>query len=393
MIRTMVFACLLAFSSVPSLAQEFSALARIDPAGSVITDDRRSLQLTLSQTVPYRVYTLDGPPRLVLDFKEVDFTGFQPEDINAEDVRFGRVANGWSRLVVPLPGPLGISRADMVTQQDASPVRIEVDLSSVSAEEFARQSGAQDQRAEPKVDRAIQTDDGKLVVVIDPGHGGIDPGAVRGDVTEAELMLRFAREMKEIFARSGNYEVILTRNEDVFVSLEGRIALAHQVNADVFLSLHADAISQGIARGAQIYTLSEEASSVASAKLAERHDRDQILAGVDLTGQDDEIATVLMTLARRETEPRTEALAEAIVWGLKDRGIRLHKRARERASFSVLKAPEIPSVLIEIGFLSSPDELAKLQDASWRAKAAQALVSSIIAWEAEDKARKPLIRQ
>ncbi|MBT0956426.1 N-acetylmuramoyl-L-alanine amidase [Alphaproteobacteria bacterium KMM 3653] len=391
------------FAPQGALAQGFSALARVDAARSDYSAGRggAELSLTLSQPVPYRVYTLTDPARLVLDFREVDFTGFDALAFAGEGLRVGRFQPGWSRMVLEMDEPMVIGTAGMVTGAADGTVRIDVTLEAASAEVFAQQSGPPPgSRSFPDPasalappPRRVLDPDRPLRVVLDPGHGGIDPGAVREGVNEADLMLSFARQMREEFARSGDYEVFLTRDEDVFVSLEGRIALTHRLRADVFISLHADAIAEGVARGAQVYTLSEEASSAASAKLAERHDRQDLLSGVDLSGQSDRIAAVLMDMARVETAPRTDALADAIVWGLKDSDIALHRRARETASFSVLKSPDIPAVLLEIGFLSSPSELAKLTDPAWRSRAAAAIVRAVIAWEAEDRARAPLVRQ
>jgi N-acetylmuramoyl-L-alanine amidase len=168
--------------------------------------------------------------------------------------------------------------------------------------------------------------------------------------------------------------------------LPQRVSLARAAGADVFISLHADALAEGRATGTTIYTLSDEASDEASALLAERQDRTDILAGVDLTAHDDQIATVLMDLARRETTPRTDRLADALVDGLKNTLGKLHKRPRLEAGFSVLKAPDIPSVLIELGFMSSEKDLDRLRDQVWRSQAAVGIVDALDLWALEDAA-------
>ncbi len=226
--------------------------------------------------------------------------------------------------------------------------------------------------------------------MLDPGHGGIDPGAERDKVTEAGLMLTFARELKEALVRAGGFTVVMTRAEDIFVPLETRISIARLSGADAFLALHADALAEGEAVGATIYTLSDEASDEASATLAERHDRDDLLSGVDLTGQDDVVAGVLMDMARAETAPRTDRLAEALVAAIQAEGLKMHRRPRQQASFSVLKSPEIPSVLIELGFLSSARDLARLTDPAWREKMTKALVAGLKAWAVADAAATQL---
>ncbi|TKA95299.1 N-acetylmuramoyl-L-alanine amidase, partial [Cereibacter changlensis] len=234
---------------------------------------------------------------------------------------------------------------------------------------------------------------GPLVVVLDPGHGGLDPGAERGGLSEAQLMLSFARELKELLLRDGGFRVAMTREEDSFVPLETRITLAHEAQAHVFVSLHADALAEGEAVGATLYTLSEEASDVAGAALAERHDRDDLLSGVDLTGQDDLVAKVLMDIARVETMPRSERLSLALEASVKAADLPMHRHARQSAGFSVLKSPDIPSILVELGFLSSPEDLARLQDPVWRAAMAGALLDGLKVWTAEDAALSKLLRR
>ncbi len=231
-----------------------------------------------------------------------------------------------------------------------------------------------------------------MFVVLDPGHGGIDPGAEYDGAVEGDLMLTFARELQEVLLRAGNFKVVLTREGDVFVPLEARVSLARNVGADVFLSLHADALVEGCASGATIYTQSDRASDIASRKLAERHDRADLLAGVDLSDQDDVIATILMELARTETAPRTDKLANALVSGLAQ-AVGVHKRPRLSAGFSVLKAPDIPSVLIELGFLSSPRDLQRLRDPEWRKRAAKGVRVALQAWAAADAADALLLRK
>ncbi|WP_372834077.1 N-acetylmuramoyl-L-alanine amidase family protein, partial [Puniceibacterium confluentis] len=241
--------------------------------------------------------------------------------------------------------------------------------------------------------RPVPQGAGPVVVMIDPGHGGIDPGAEAGSASEADLMLTFARELREVLLRAGGFEVAMTRDTDSFISLEGRVALAHAAGADVFVSLHADSIDEGIARGAAVYTLAEDASDAASAALAERHDRDDLLAGVDLSGADDRVANVLLDLARLDNTPRSQAMAQHLLDGIRNAVGRVHKRPLRQAGFSVLKAADIPSALIELGFLSTAGELANLQDPAWRAGMAAGIRDGLQAWALEDAALARLRRQ
>jgi len=199
-------------------------------------------------------------------------------------------------------------------------------------------------------------------------------------------VLTFAREFKELLSRSGRFRVVLTRDDDVFVPLETRVSVARASGAHLFLSLHADALAEGEAVGATLYSLDDRASDEASRALAERHSRDDLLSGVDLNGQDDLVAQVLMDMARTETMPRTERLAGQLEAAIKGAGLKMHRQAHQKAGFSVLKSPDIPSLLVELGFLSSAEDLARLSDPDWRARMAKALMAGVIAWADEDAA-------
>jgi len=205
-------------------------------------------------------------------------------------------------------------------------------------------------------------------------------------------MLTFARELREVLVRAG-FEVVLTREDDVFVSLERRVARAHRARADLFISLHADSLAAGVAHGATVYTLSESASDAASAALAERHNRADLLAGLDLGGTDDVVADVLMDLARLDTQPRAEALARAMVDGIASATGHVNSRPLRSAGFSVLKAADIPSVLLEAGFLSTPEDLERLTDPDWRARLARGVRDGVRAWAAADAAEAALRRR
>ena len=377
----------------PVVAQELSALARLQPASSQIGDSGQGLAVTLSlsQPVPWRVRLLDAPPRVVFDFREVDWTGLSGMPMtsaNVKELRAGAYRAGWSRLVLELVQPMVVSAAQMSTTGETL---VDVRLVPATATQFAAKANLPEPDAWtlPKpavVAKPAVRGTGPLIVVLDPGHGGLDPGAERGDQTEAQLVLTFARELKELLLRDGNFSVVLTREEDVFVPLEARISVARAAGAHVFISVHADALSQGDAVGATVYTLSAEANSAASATLAERHDRDDLLAGVDLTQQDDVVAEVLMDMARTKTIPRTERLSQALQVAITGRGLVMHRNPQQKASFSVLKSPDIPSVLLELGFMSSDKDLARLVDPAWRQNMAEALRTALTAWAKEDAA-------
>lgn len=398
-----LFLCLWAVCATSAAAQDLSGLARVDREASALTDDGTGahMVLSLSQGVPYRVYTLADPARLVLDFREVDWTGLDLDAFDRSDavtgLRAGTFRPGWSRLVAQLTGPYAIDQVGLTTDGETGRAQLDVTISSADPDLFAAQSGAPhdprwDLPPPAKLDMPRARAGGVVRVMLDPGHGGIDPGAERGAINEKSLMLTFARELEEALLRAGGFEVYFTRTGDYFVSLERRIAMAHEAQVDVFLSLHADSLADGGAHGATVYMLSDDASDVASAKLAERHDRDELLSGVDLSTADDQVTAVLLDLARQETAPRTEILANALVSGISNTGGPMNRRPLRRAAFSVLKAADIPSVLVEIGFLSSPRDLKNLQDPDWRASMAEGIRDGLQVWLREDSEMRPLVR-
>ncbi|WP_187431603.1 N-acetylmuramoyl-L-alanine amidase AmiC [Roseobacter fucihabitans] len=408
MIRHLAFltACIwMGLASLSALsAQEMTATARVDADQSRIKDrwfGKTDIELHLSQGVPFRVFTLANPPRLVLDFRTVDWSGLRAADLLAgtdalSNLRFGNFQPGWSRLVADLEGPMLPDEVTMRLNEATGRAVLSITMAATEPDAFQARAGApQDAlwpQPQPQQVPAPLVDD-RFVVAIDPGHGGVDPGAERENVNEKELMLMLAFELREALLRSGVSDVVLTREADVFVSLEGRVAIAHRAGADVFISLHADALSEGGAQGATVYVLSEAASDKATAHLAARHSRADIIAGTDLTGSDDEVASVLLDLARQETEPRSEALAAALVKGMTQAGGPMNRRPLRNAGFSVLKSADIPSVLVEVGFLSSARDLANLRDPTWRARMTGGMVHAIMTWRDGDAAKRPLVRQ
>lgn len=390
----------------PAVAQDFSGLARVDMAQSQVRDAGRSLEidLHLSQTVPYRIFTLDDPRRLVADFKEIDWTGVNRAALDnadlASDLRFGVLRPGWSRLVVDLAAPLAVASAGMEVDQVTGRAHLAIRLDPVTPDEFATRAGAPPDTGwgaltdvTPALPAPETGSDGPLVVVIDPGHGGIDPGAERGDVQEADLMLALGIEVADGLNRLGGVRAILTRDADVFVPLEARMSIARAAGADLFISLHADALEEDEARGASVYTLSPDGTDGASQRMAERHERGDLLAGLDLTGQEDRIATVLMDLARAESEPRGLRFADALVAGLRAAGATMNSRPRREGRLAVLNAADFPSVLVEVGFLSNAQDRALLQSPEGRTRIAQGITNAVQSWALDEAVRAPFVRQ
>ncbi|MCP5086007.1 MAG: N-acetylmuramoyl-L-alanine amidase [Rhodobacteraceae bacterium] len=388
-------------------AQDLQALARVNSDKSTITTSdtgQIKVRMALSQSVPFRVFTLADPARLVLDFNEVDWTGFERDQvlqsIKVTDLRYGIFRPGWSRMVIDLAEPAVVSQAEMKTNLARGTAELLVSLSVVSLEEFKSRSGeitgqewARPAKLTDIKPKKRQIGDRPLVVVIDPGHGGIDPGAEQAGYLEKELVLQFSHELKDALIKSGRFKAELTRISDDFTSLPDRITLARQLGADVFLSIHADALSEGSATGTTVYTLSEKASDAAAEELARIHDRGDLLSGVDLSQQDDEIAEVLMDMARLETSTRSDLLAEMLVGGIGQSVGRIRKRPHLSAGFTVLKAPDIPSVLIELGFMSNRSDLSNLLTLAWREKVISGILLALDTWAVEDAAQARLLRQ
>ena len=393
MIRAILFWLFLASSAI---AQSFTGLARVDHSASSVTDtaDGAELTLSLSQIVPYRVFTLGQPDRLVVDFREVNWDGLNRVDFDQSDrvtnVSFGQLRPGWSRMVLELSEPMLLRTASATVEEGDASAVVQIILQQTDRETFANLSGAPtdpqwgDLFSAPTL-RTPTLDDDTLVVVIDPGHGGIDPGAEHGGVTEADLMLALGIEAAEALNRLDGVEAILTRVSDVFVPLNTRMTIARQNNADLLISLHADALEEGQARGGSVYTLSDEAASIAARRMAERHQRGDLIAGLDLTDQDDRVASVLMDLARAKTGPEGQRFANALVESLTEQDVRLHRNSLRQGPLAVLNAADFASVLFEVGYLSNDRDRSILISAKGRKPIVDALVAAVSSWSANEE--------
>lgn len=387
------------------------ATAVLDPARTVIAAEGRDrgkprpldIRIATSHAVPYRSYFLAEPPRLVIDFRHLDFGENLPSAVDGaglvSGLRWGRFRAGWSRMVIELAGPYAMRRSIQTPEEGGGSV-VSMRIEPVKDKDFEVQQDAllamwdlPPSTVPPAKPRAAAGgEDRPLRIAVDPGHGGIDPGAQVGVISEAAVMLGFAQELAEIL-RAAGHEVIMTREDDSFVPLERRMTISRAQGADLFLSFHADALPEGQAAGATIYVWNSEANDRASLELATRHDRDDILSGVDLSGTDDEVAVVLMDLARLETQPRSQNFAGMLASELSRSGFDMHRRPVRGAGFSVLKSPDIPSVLIELGFLTDPSDRANLFDPEWRAKMARSITKSIAAWSEDEAVRAGLLRK
>ena len=359
------------------------------------------INLKLSQGVPYKMSFMEEPLSLIIDFNILSFDGTDLQKINRSKniklMEFEKLNSKWSRLSIQFRDYWNIANTEMRIDPNDSSAIISILLNSVSEDNF-----------EPKnlnADRLFQSDyletnettsatnNNKFVIVLDPGHGGKDPGAQAGGYRESNLMLELASAVEESLVRNTEFEVILTRKDDVFLSLEDRITVATQSGADLFISLHADAVTEGEASGTTIYLLSENATDKMSAQLASRHDRSEILRDVDLSGIDSQVASVLIEMARQETKPRNEAVASFILQVFKEKITELSSQPLRYAAFSVLKSPDIPSILIEAGFMSTYSDLQNLITPQWRLEFANALSEAISRWQRKEKQQKFLKKE
>lgn len=372
------------------LASSTAAQVSVDPERSAVRDGWWSLrvELALSDVTPYRVFTLDNPRRLVVDVADVVWDGVDTDALRSGDravsLRIAGLPDGWSRMVVDLAEPLNIAEAGM--RSTGAGADLTIVLERVSSPDFAAAAGAPPDAASHTLAAASpispqpapHADD--FVVVLDPGHGGIDPGAERGGLNEAELMLTFAGEIAVELSARPDITVVMTREANTFVPLFTRMSIARAAGADLFISLHADALVEDQARGASVYTLSETGKERATQQVVERHERDDLLGGVDLQAQGDQVAAALMALARAETGPAGARFAEMLVAAMRDEGVYLNSRPRREGRFAVLSAADFPGVLLEAGFLSNAEDRAMLQSAQGRARIARAIAVAVAAF-------------
>ena len=352
------------------------------------------INLQLSQGVPYKIWMDRDPLSLIIDFNVLNFNGIDLEKINQskniKSIEIKELDTEWSRLSFHLADYWAIENTEMSISPQDNSASLSIFLKSISEGIFSLTDKPNKDFSSNKIS-AIENND--FVVVLDPGHGGRDPGAEAGGYRESSLMLELAEAVKESLIRNTDFKVVLTRTEDKFLSLEDRITIASQSDANLFISLHADAVIEGEASGTTVYLLSDKATDKMSAQLASRHDRSEILRGVDLSGLDSQVASVLLDMARQETKPRSEAVASFILKVFKEKITKLSSQPLRYAAFSVLKSPDIPSILIEAGFMSTSSDLQNLTAKKWRREFADSLTEAISRWYVRDKENKVLLRE
>ena len=366
------------------------------------------LVVELTEGLGFKVFSLSQPYRMVVDLPEVKWqlsTQNQPLGTGVvRDIRYGLFQPGQSRIVLDLNEPANVQRAFLLAATGSTPWRMVIDLVSVSEAAFlgrsgpakglevfppnqgpaapskpVRQAAARGPNADeriplPQRKPAVLASNSRPVIAIDPGHGGIDPGAIGvSGVREKDIALAAGRELKKALEQTGRYKVVLTRTRDVSLGLRQRIARARRAAADIFISLHADSIGRSDVRGLSVYTLSERASDREAAALADKENKADLIIGMDLSNESDDIRNILIDLAQRESLNLAAHLAAKLIAELR-RQVKLLRNTHRFAGFAVLKAPDVPSVLLEMGYLSNREEERALRQASYRGK----LILSII---------------
>ena len=373
----------------PVLAHDSAERLRIEAKAARLggDDGKTRLVIDLSAPVKAEVFVLANPYRVVLDLPGVSF----PENETPQSAsrglvtayRFGQIAQGRARVVIEVNRPVTVGEPQIISAAEGQPARLVLEFSPASEDEFrsapafVRGKVASKQNV-TEVATAETIRDARPLIMLDPGHGGIDVGAqaLTGE-QEKDIVLAFAQMLRAHLQKSGRYQVMMTREDDHFISLGERVEMARKQGAALFISIHADSISDPFnVSGATIYTLSDRASDREAAKLAEKENRSDMIAGFDLSEEPNEVADILIELTHRETRVFSLRFARILMRVIKP-SVRLNKNPMRAASFRVLKAHDVPSILLELGYISNPKDLKLLTSETWRAKVANDMVSAV----------------
>lgn len=351
------------------------------------------------------IRTLGDPYRVVVDLPDVDLNF--PSGLGRKGVglvsayRYGKFKTYGVRIVLDATAPVLIEKVFVQPSQHGQPARLVIVLARTDEDTFQaklresrRMRQTEERKTPPQVPLARRDKGaGKHVVVLDPGHGGIDPGALgRSGVPEKEIVLAFAKVLRDKLLATNRYEVHLTREDDTFIALAERVEFARANGGELFISIHADSLPGRFAKsvsGATVYTLSEEASDAEARALAAKENRSDIIAGVEVPPEDsDDVANILFDLLQRDTKNGSVAFARALLASLSS-DLLIDKKPHRYAGFRVLKAPDVPSVLLELGYLTHPSDEKNLKSDKWQAAVAEGVVRAIDAYFANRVARMP----
>nr|WP_248310198.1 N-acetylmuramoyl-L-alanine amidase [Devosia sp. MC521] len=371
----------------PALAQS-AALPNVIDARVTITPERARLVIDLAAKTEFAFVSLDEPNRLAVDVRAGTFTVQETEGEPAGEgfvTRFAieQAAGDRVRTVLSLSAPAQVQQAYVLEPYDGQPARLVVDIIPATPEEFAA-NVARDKQISAATSESTPAGGSELpiatrpLVVIDPGHGGIDSGAeAPGGFREKDIVLAFSLKLQELLVQSGRFDVALTRQDDSYLRLEERVALARANKADLFVSIHADSFQQPEIRGASIYTRDERATDILDKVLADNENTSDVIAGFVMPQvMAPEVVDILVDLMRREMRAQSFAAAQAIVHSLEP-SVQLRRFPVRQADFFVLQAPDVPSVLVELGYMSNPADVTNLTQSSWRDRTAEAIARGI----------------
>ena len=343
------------------------------------------LTLTLSKAIEAKAFVMERPDRAVIDLAEVNFqlgpeTGRKRDGL-VSSFRYGLFAPGRSRIVVDLAQPASVGRIETATRPRDGAVLLSVEFQRADRDAFRRAAVASDPAPAQRKAAAPEPTDARPLIMVDAGHGGTDPGAIAATgVFEKDIVFGFAQSLVTRLESGGRYRVRMTRDRDVFVPLSERVRLARDAKADLFVSIHADSISSAPqVRGATIYTGSEKATDAESAKLAERENRADAAAGTESNEGPGHVADILQDLTLRETRTFSSGFAKGLMAHLGP-VMEMSAKPHREAGFMVLRSPDVPSVLVELGYLSSKRDLDLLQSEGWRAEVTGGMAKAIDAF-------------
>lgn len=343
--------------------------------------------MDLDRKIDVHAFSLADPYRVVLDIPQVTFQLPPQVGENGRGLikafRFGLVMPGGSRMVFDLTRPARVDKAFVMDAAAGAPARLVLDLVATDRESFLRTMAQEEKiarsEAPPVTPPPPISNDPRPLLVLDPGHGGIDTGtrAPNGEC-EKDIVLAFAKDLRDHLEKTGKYRVLLTRTDDTFVALPDRVQIARQAGAALFISIHADFLPsrEGDAEGATVYTLSDKPSDPQAARVAAEENRADVIAGVNLKDEPDDVAGILLDLAQRETKTFSLQFAHKLVGDLKS-ATHLNKDPVRSAGFRVLRAPDVPSVLIELGYVSNKEDLQALNSDRWRDRTADSITAAV----------------
>jgi N-acetylmuramoyl-L-alanine amidase len=343
--------------------------------------------IDLDRKLDIAAFTLADPYRVVIDlpqvaFKLPDHSGEHGRGL-VKAFRYGLIMRGGSRIVLDTKGPVRVDKAFSIAAAEGQPARLVLDLVATDRDSFLRNITMQDRtlHAGNKTVSVpeLASGDPRPLIVVDPGHGGIDSGTKSSSgQEEKDVVLTFGLTLRDKLVKTGKYRVVMTRSDDTFIPLDERVRFARANKASLFISIHADSIprSEGQAEGASVYTLSAHASDAEAARLAEVENKSDVIAGVDLSTEPNDVANILIDLAQRETKAFSQQFARDLVGEFKTT-TPLHIHPLKSAGFIVLKAPDVPSVLVELGYMSTKGDMVHLMSADWRSRTTDSLVHAV----------------